>query len=127
MKIVACLALALLLTACGRSPPPSPDWQLETVNGTPFPAFASLGMGIAAYTGQGPCNSYAGRLSREPFPSLTFGRPKLKGDACAALGYEQVYLDQLQQVRYSRVAPGRLTLVTDAGVELAFRQIAGAP
>lgn len=118
----------LLAAACApREIAPVQYWRLESINGLPFAGYATLGLGRSRYLGRAPCNSYSGTLEREPFPALILSPPEATEAACPELALEQVYLANLARVVRSRVSPGALTLVTQGGTELRFRQASGAP
>lgn len=125
LVLAAALATLPALMACGDetlSAYADRDvvWQLQEIDGTPFPAEATLEFpepgGIA---GTAPCNRYSGALTA-PYPWFALGPVMSTRRACPDLDAETRYFAALAAMEIAEVSGAVLVLSNEAGREMVF-------
>lgn len=123
--IIAAVLMALTLTACRgddttRAFGPDRVWTLKQLNGTPFPARATLTFPKAGeIAGQGPCNRYFGAMSA-PYPQFSAGPIGSTRMACPEMAAETAFLAALQAAISADAADDTLTLSGPDGLTMVF-------
>lgn len=120
---------ALSLAACqtddsiaGPSrPSPGPtEWHLQSIDGQPFAARASLTFGQdGAIIGKAPCNSYSVRNTVD-LPGLSLGPIRSTRRACPDLADEQKYIESLRSMTKADRRGNVLILSNASGREMVF-------
>ena len=118
------LPAVLVLAACLPAEPPFQPyyWKLVSMGGQPFAATATLAYsedGTTAF-GQAPCNSWSGRVIREPFPVDMIRDVTATEMACDDLPAEQAFFAGLARATHSGVGIGYLTLTDQQGFTMEF-------
>ncbi|MCY4333247.1 MAG: META domain-containing protein [Litoreibacter sp.] len=93
---------------------------LESINGAPFPARASIGFPKEGQiTGQAPCNSFSA-TQEVPYPWFKAGPIVSTKRACPDLTQEQLFFDALSRMTLSEVSGPNLILSTAEGDRMEF-------
>ncbi|EPX76941.1 META domain-containing protein [Litoreibacter arenae] len=96
-------------------------WQLETLNGKPFTARATLTFPEEGkIAGQAPCNSYFGQQTA-PYPWFAVDALGSTKRACPDLKAENDFFATLGEMTLSEAAGTTLILSNDAGDEMVFK------
>lgn len=96
-------------------------WALESIDGTPFPARATLSFPEeGTLAGEAPCNRYSGAQTL-PYPWFRVKALVATKRACADLEAETRYLRALEEMTLVEVAGDTLLLTNEAGREMVFR------
>ncbi|GAB1361644.1 hypothetical protein MASR1M32_08800 [Rhodobacter sp.] len=123
------LVLPLALLACVETAPVKPqEWKLVALNRQPFLATATLSLdqsGDRAF-GRAPCNSWSGRVVKDPFPTWAIRDVTSTEMACADLSAEQAFLAALARATHMAVTTQSLTLTGGQGLRMDFIP-AGSP
>lgn len=130
MKIwlFGCVAVALMLTACGASrvavsaASPEGEWTLQTLNGDPLLAGSAINTTLedGKITGHSGCNSYGGTYTVKG-ADLQLGEIAMTLMACMEDGVmeqEQAYMAALANVTEFRLDADRLELLDESGAIL---------
>jgi heat shock protein HslJ len=125
MRVLLFVAV-LLLASCARDETiysyggAGGNWQVQSINGTEFPATASLQFGPnGEVTGQAPCNRFSTRQT-VPYPWIDFGPIAATKMACPDLDAEQMFLRVLDRITIGIVTGDVLTLSNDDGDEMVL-------
>ena len=120
--------LVLALWGCGGDETisghadPNALWVLENLDGSPFPARATLRFPEAGtVAGDGPCNAFRGPQG-VPYPWIDIGPLAATRTACPALAAEGAFFAALEAMTLAEVAGDVLILSDDAGREMVFRR-----
>ncbi len=101
---------------------PASTWRLETLNGTPFPAPATIAFPAPGrVTGRAPCNGYSARQGA-PYPWLEITALTSIKMACPQLAQENAFFAALSRATISEVAGGTLILSNEDGLEMVFKR-----
>jgi len=123
------IALVLLLVLAGCSGDESVaayggserTWVLESLNGTPFEARATLEFSDKGrISGQAPCNSYFAEQTA-PYPWFVLEGVGATRRTCPDLSEETAFFAALTNMSQSEVFGDLLRLNNEAGDEMIFR------
>jgi len=121
------LALPLLIAACQKDESisgyanPDATYVLQELNGTPFPAQATLRFPEPGkVTGQGPCNSFFAAQT-VPYPWIKIENIAATKRACPDLAQESIYFQILTQMTLAEALGNTLILSNDNGAEMVFK------
>jgi heat shock protein HslJ len=127
MKMMLAPSVVLLMAACGgaggagASPGAGVEFVLETLDGAPFAARATLVLGPGdAVSGQGPCNRWSARVAGQ-LPDFRPGPVVATRMACDDLAAEAAFLAALGAVTRAGTEGDRLILSDPGGERLVFR------
>lgn len=96
------------------------EWVLLELDGTAFPARATLGFPeTGKIAGDGPCNRYSGVMTT-PYPWFDVGQVISTRMACPDLQAEAAFFKALSEMTESEVAGDTLILRNEAGREMVF-------
>lgn len=96
-------------------------WQLDELDGSPFPATATLQTQPGGrISGQAPCNSYSGEVT-VPYPWFALGPVAATKMACPDLAAESLFFDALSSMTLAEVSGPVLLLSNDVGRIMVFR------
>lgn len=99
----------------------SETFVLQSINGTPFGAVATIHLGEAGkVSGQAPCNSYFAEQSA-PYPWFELGAIAATKRACPDLDAEQTFFDALATASLVEVSGPILILTNDQDLEMVFQ------
>lgn len=99
----------------------SETFVLQSINGAPFKAAASIHLGEAGkVSGQAPCNSYFAEQSA-PYPWFELGPIAATKRACPDLDAEQAFFDALAMASLVEVSGPILILSNDQDLEMVFQ------
>lgn len=100
-------------------------WRLESIDGTPFPARATLAFPEeGSLAGEAPCNRYSG-LQEAPYPWFAARRIVSTRRACPDLASETLYFAALAEMTLVEIAGPVLILSNDGGREMVFHAAPG--
>lgn len=125
MRLICILLLSVLgyckdETVSGYAPA-GVTWHLQAINGTPFPARATLTFPQEGrIAGDAPCNSYFAAQT-VPYPWFKTGPIGATKRACPELDAEIRYLQGLAEMTLSEVAGDTLILSNEDGAQMLFR------
>lgn len=100
---------------------PDAPYYLVSINGTPFPARATIRFprkGIVE--GTAPCNQWSA-LQVVPYPWFEIGEISKTRRACVELEAENTFFQALGSMTLSEAAGNTLLLTSDDGNEMHFR------
>ncbi len=123
----ALIPLGLLaLSGCVESEPEGPPywWKLVSIDGRPFDADVQMAFQGAEgdrIIGQGPCNSFSGKVVKKPVPTVRFVDLVSTEMACDRLTEEVAFFEALGRVTGEGVGTGYLYLVNERGLRMDFR------
>lgn len=124
---LAFLAFCALAACVAAEPEAKPYyWKLVAINGQPYAATATLAFddsGDRAF-GQAPCNSWSGRVVRQPFPETNIRDVTATKMACPDLAAEQAFFDGLAKATHEAVGIGYLQLTDTRGFTMDFVPLA---
>ncbi|WP_380054712.1 META domain-containing protein [Falsihalocynthiibacter sp. SS001] len=96
-------------------------WSLESLNGTEFPATATLTFpNEGEISGKAPCNGFGGEQSA-PYPWFKAENIISTQLACADIEAENTFFSALNSMSISEVAGDTLILSNEDGQEMVFR------
>lgn len=96
-------------------------WHLETLNGTPFGAEASLTFPSRnVITGKGPCNIFR-TTNITPYPWIEVGPIAATRRACPDLSAEQAFFAALEAARTVVIKDGVMTLSDEDRPLMVFK------
>lgn len=108
------------LAGSGQPVPGMTEWHLQTIDGRPFPARATLTFGQnGAILGKAPCNSFSARNTAD-LPGFALGPVRSTRRACPELDAEQTYIDSLRSMTQADQKGSTLVLTNGAGREMVF-------
>jgi heat shock protein HslJ len=123
--LLALAAMAAVGPAMADTPYAEPGtvWVVETINGQPFAARATLGFPEAGrIAGQAPCNRYGGAQTAS-WPGFAATEVFATRMACPELAAEGAYLAALSAMTQAALdADGRLVLSNETGGQMEFRK-----
>lgn len=99
---------------------PGSAYTLVSVNGTPFPALATIAFPTPGQvTGQAPCNRY---FARQTVPYPWFGLEDIGATrmACADLEQETAFFEVLGAATLAEISGPSLILSNTAGLSMVF-------
>ncbi len=123
------LALPLALLACVETTAFMPqEWKLVALNRQPFIANATLSLDKSGdrASGRAPCNSWSGRVVKDPFPTWAIRDVTSTEMACASLAAEEAFFAALARATHMAVTANSLTLTDKQGLRMDFIP-AGSP
>ncbi|NCQ23056.1 MAG: META domain-containing protein [Rhodobacteraceae bacterium CG17_big_fil_post_rev_8_21_14_2_50_63_15] len=95
-------------------------WRLESVDGTPYSARATLGFAQEGkLTGEAPCNSFSGTQTA-PYPWFAAKDLITTRRTCPDLAAETLFFSALAEMTLVEVAGEVLILSNDLGREMVF-------
>lgn len=119
--------LAIYATACTSQDASHYDstadtvWTLVTLDGTPFPAKATLTFPASGQlAGRAPCNAYRAEQTA-PYPAFAAGPILSTKAACPDLNHEQRYLKALGEMTQASITKTKLVLTSTNGRTLQFK------
>ena len=127
-QILLSLSVLALFAACKDETlsgytPEETTWILESLNGTPFDANATVIFPEKGkIAGKAPCNSFSARQSG-PYPWFSVEAIAATKMACPQLGEETQFFNALQSMTLSEVSGDTLILSNDAGQQMVFRAV----
>jgi len=118
----------VLLAGC-VAPEPEPAqkpyfWRLMSIDGVPFAAGATLAIDDGRAFGQGPCNSWTGKVYATPFPEWRIRDVVATELACDDLPAEARFLAAMDDMTHAAVGIGDLDLVDQKGRAMKFVPLA---
>ena len=122
--LLSALSFALAAGACtadeGGAPASGSLWRLDSIDGTPFAARATLGFpepGLIA--GKAPCNSYGGELTASA-PGFGIGPLRVTRMACGDLEAERQFFQTLGAMAAMETQGDQLILSAPDGTRMVF-------
>lgn len=126
MKYLA-FFLAIYATACTSEDASHYDttadtvWTLVALDGTPFPAKATLTFPTSGQlAGRAPCNAYRAEQTAS-YPAFAAGPILSTKAACPDLRHEQRYLKALGEMTHADITKTTLVLTSTNGRTLQFK------
>lgn len=124
------MAAVLLVTACARDETiysyggAGPGWQVDTLNGAPFAATATLTFDAnGGVRGFAPCNTFRTKQT-VPYPWIAFDPIIATKRACPDLDQETALFRVLEKVTLGIIRDDILTLSNDDGDAVTLSRVA---
>lgn len=127
-QILLTLSLLALLAACKDETlsgyaPEKTTWLLESVNGAPFDAKATLQFPEQGkIIGRAPCNGFSARQT-VPYPWFSVDGIASTKMTCPQIDQETQFFEALQKMTLSEVSGDTLILSTEDGSQMLFRAV----
>lgn len=116
---IAAVLLVTAITACQAETAAGTDWTLVRIDGTLFPADATLTIAPdGRVSGRGPCNSYSGGSGAQ-YPAFDAARVRATKRACPDLRAEALFFQALAGMRRA-TRKGDMLLLDGAGRRMEF-------
>ncbi len=115
------LLAALLAALPAAAPAQEGPYTLETIDGKPFAAHATIVMDLdGKVSGDGPCNPWSAP-EIAPYPWFEIGPVEAAHRACPDRAAEKAFFQALAEMTLSDRQGKRLTLENEAGRRMVFR------